>query len=73
MNNKSYNPLINFLAIELAILGHVVPIGGRVSGNTPRPCQYLSDDFLVARKHDKINSVSLLSVFIFFNNVKGKQ
>ena len=28
--------------------------------------------FLVTRMHDKVNKVSLLSVFIFFNNVKWK-
>ena len=47
-------------------------IGGRVSSNTPTSLRYLPNDFLVTRMHDKVNNVSLLSVFIFLNNVKSK-
>ena len=40
-------------------------IGGRVSDNTLCPRRYLPCDFSVARKHDKVNKVSLFSFFIF--------
>ena len=44
-----YNPPINFRAILLAFL---------------RPRRYLPRDFLVARRYDKVNKVSLFSAFI---------
>ena len=47
-----YNPLINFRAILLAILGHVVLNRRAGIGQYTRPCRFLPHDISVARKHD---------------------
>lgn len=48
-----YKPPINFCAILLAILRHVMQIEDRVSGNMPCPRRCLPSDFSVPKNKNK--------------------
>ena len=71
LNKTTYNPLINFLPILLAILGHVVP--NRRAGvrqYTPSVTIFALPFVSGKKAYDKANKVGIFSVFFFFNSLK---